>query len=245
MFTEAVAPPTSRKGEGFPVPGGDDGWHGFLTPARECSEGVRSFVAVPPAGSAMVPRTPRSRAGQPWAARASGAASRCSSAWRPTPQRAVSSSGPASDARARAVDDQREAARSDGGHNRGDFAAVGQGLPRTTLDQADVDHCPGSIGGRQSSRSTGLTATVCTLMAIIDGDQVRTGSRIAAASRLRSLAPTDSRIGVSYSEPTGCPIRGRGGFAVGGSGSSTWGCRSWGTGSRTAGSASPSRCCPS
>lgn len=142
----------------------------------------------------------------------SGAASRCSSArMGTTPQRAVSSSGPASDAWARPS--TISAARIGWRPQQGDFAAVGQVLPRTTPDQADVDHCPGSIGAVGEFAQHRLDCHRVHAMAIIDGDQV--SERVVGQGGgqpfevyLFGTHGFEDRRPMCYSEPTGCPIRG-------------------------------------
>lgn len=112
-----------------------------------------------------------------------------------------------------AVDDQRVAARIGWRPQQGDFAAVGQVLPRTTPDQADVDHCPGSIGAVGEFAQHRLDCHRVHAMAIIDGDQV--SERVVGQGGgqpfevyLFGTHGFEDRRPMCYSEPTGCPIRG-------------------------------------
>lgn len=144
----------------------------------------------------------------------SGAASRCSSARMGT---TTAAGGVVIGACVRrlgtAVDDQRVAARIGWRPQQGDFAAVGQVLPRTTPDQADVDHCPGSIGAVGEFAQHRLDCHRVHAMAIIDGDQV--SERVVGQGGgqpfevyLFGTHGFEDRRPMCYSEPTGCPIRG-------------------------------------
>lgn len=231
-------------------------WVAWISdPGEKSQRGARSLCG---AGllwlGATVPRTPRSRVGNLWPLWASrgprlGAAAR---GWvrhrsgrcrhrglRPT--------------LGTAVDDQRVAARIGWRPQQGDFAAVGQVLPRTTPDQADVDHCPGSIGAVGEFAQHRLDCHRVHAMAIIDGDQVservvgQGGGQPFEVYLFGTHGFEDSARCVTPNRPAARSagwrrrIRGRGSGR-----SSTWGCRSRGYSAHARRySASPSRCCPS